>query len=343
MGKSISRLVLAFCFLCCVQVYTIYNPKEIFACAEKGDVAFLRLLAKSGENLNIKDDHGRKLIHYACACGYLDMLIFLVEEVGESIHEKDKKGSEPIHYASVNGRLDIFKYLEKKGADINQKKHNKKQPIHYAAQCGKLGIVKHILKQNGDLDCVNKDGNKPIYCALINKEEKVFNYLHAAISFDISHKKVNFIASELDNIKNIEMLKNIIHIALSRKKYIEKKWGFLKRLFSFNWLKKNNIEKCTDYNFHTYCDIVITLFEKAQKNRAIKNVILEVLNKQGDFQKKYFSWVIQDVQKSELSLYSAAKIGTILRAYTLKRKLHDRSKKNLLADVKIICKGSSGQ
>jgi len=342
MSKDFSIFILILGLFSSIQIYAAYNSKIIFKAVKEGNLGYLRrLLAKKGENFNIKDSGGATLLHYACARGHLNIVKYLVEEKRVSIKQGDEYGRKPIHHACARGHLHIVKYLVKeKGVSIKQEDYAAAKPIDYAVCYGKLDIVKYIFEKNGDLDCVDKSNRRPLDYALEKKRYSIVDYLCIGMLFDCSQKKTGLVSLALDKIKNKESLEHMIHIALRRKRYIEKneKKGFWKKFFSFNLFKKNKIKNNKPYNFCTYCDVIITLFEKAKKNKIIKNAILKTFKKEGGFQKKYFNWVMQDLKNSKISLYSVAKIGTILHSYRFNHILYSQIKRKKLVDVKIVCK-----
>ena len=50
-----------------------------------------------------------------------------------NINVKDEYGNTLLHYASLYGRSKIVKYLINKGADINKKNNKGNTPLHYAS------------------------------------------------------------------------------------------------------------------------------------------------------------------------------------------------------------------
>lgn len=81
--------------------------------AQRGLVAYAKLLLKHGAKVNVTDKKGKTPLHYACSAGqtHLAMVSFLLQK-GAKLNAGDKKGRPPYYYAK-DLKLRIF--LLKKG------------------------------------------------------------------------------------------------------------------------------------------------------------------------------------------------------------------------------------
>ena len=76
-------------------------------CQGKLDV----LKANKGDILQVMDDYGASLIHYASRAGQLECLKWFVKELNADLSLKSKTGATPAHDASASGQLSCLKWL----------------------------------------------------------------------------------------------------------------------------------------------------------------------------------------------------------------------------------------
>jgi len=85
------------------------------AVSENRKDAALQLIAL-GSPLDVKDDEGMTILHWASGNGYEEIVRLLVSR-GAHLDEKDAKGRVPMHLAAAAGHKKIVEILIKAGAD----------------------------------------------------------------------------------------------------------------------------------------------------------------------------------------------------------------------------------
>jgi len=78
------------------------NPIVLHAAcngAASGNKSFLTQLIKLGFDINIKDEYGWALIHYASHSSHTDIVELLIQ-FGADVNDKTKSGKTPIYLAS---------------------------------------------------------------------------------------------------------------------------------------------------------------------------------------------------------------------------------------------------
>ncbi|RZC83796.1 hypothetical protein C5167_046577 [Papaver somniferum] len=85
----------------------------VISAATNGELKRLKkLLAKYDDGrglantaMNVKDDNGVGVIHFAAVEGKLNVLKYLIEELGLDVNMKDKKGDSPLLHATMDGNI----------------------------------------------------------------------------------------------------------------------------------------------------------------------------------------------------------------------------------------------
>jgi len=90
--------------------------KSQFDYVKEGDLEKLSKMHGLEQHLNVADDDGLGLIHWAADRGNIDILQFLLSN-GADVNLVDSDGQTSLHYASSCGHLECVKLLIKFGAD----------------------------------------------------------------------------------------------------------------------------------------------------------------------------------------------------------------------------------
>ena len=112
-----------------------HNETPLHAASAKGHAEMVRLLAKSGADLNVKDRDGGTPLSDASDKGQLEVAKVLLE-LGADPKTIDHEGNTPLHFATLGCNLEIVQVLlEKGGADlVTAKNEFGCTPLHYIAQ-----------------------------------------------------------------------------------------------------------------------------------------------------------------------------------------------------------------
>uniref|UniRef100_V9KW53 Acyl-CoA-binding domain-containing protein 6 n=1 Tax=Callorhinchus milii TaxID=7868 RepID=V9KW53_CALMI len=93
------------------------EEKTIFDhCRENNIDHVSKALISKNVDVNLKDEEGRALLHWACDRGHKDQVSMLLEQKAE-INSQDDEGQTPLHYASACEFTEIVELLLDAGAD----------------------------------------------------------------------------------------------------------------------------------------------------------------------------------------------------------------------------------
>lgn len=110
----------------------------------------VKLLIRSGIDINVTDDYGRSIIISAASSPFNTsiMLDYLVKQCkcSELCHKADYQGRTPLHVAVIYGNTNALKYLLDLGVDISTKT-NKGETIFDLAKICLNPEVKRMLKE----------------------------------------------------------------------------------------------------------------------------------------------------------------------------------------------------
>ncbi|KAJ7742475.1 ankyrin repeat-containing domain protein, partial [Mycena maculata] len=135
--------------------------ESLYAAASSGDLPLLKRLFRNAlegnvEPFSLSNDSssrtGLTALHIAASRGYLDIVIWCIEEGGAIPNWEDKEGETVLHKAALNGHLPIIKYLLPDKADVNAKDADGWTALHNACSKGYLDIVRWLCESGGAAD-----------------------------------------------------------------------------------------------------------------------------------------------------------------------------------------------
>ena len=99
------------------------NPaakREAFISAEKGDLGYIKWILNNGYDVNEKKPFkGATLLHYASHNGHIDLVKLLIKS-GADVNAKDIKGYTPLFAASAGGHREVAEILLDNGANVHE-------------------------------------------------------------------------------------------------------------------------------------------------------------------------------------------------------------------------------
>jgi ankyrin repeat protein len=150
-----------------------------------GNVDFVKMLIKSGANLNLKDIEGRVALHFAASAlnspaDILNLLLRLAEGKSKvDIEQGDFEGKTPLHYAVESSDEAVVIALLRHGADPNATSNIGVTPLYLAVQSDHKPIVEHLLFYGADIlaKSARNGGLTALHAAVSSGHEKVVDYL----------------------------------------------------------------------------------------------------------------------------------------------------------------------
>ncbi len=125
----------------------------LFVAAKNGHLDSVRVLARSGANVNFESIHHITPLFTAVVRRRLDVVKWLVEEgkadldIAESID-----GRTPLFMACQYGELDYARILVKNGADVNKANKTGTTPLYIAAKKGFYWVVVLLVENGADVN-----------------------------------------------------------------------------------------------------------------------------------------------------------------------------------------------
>ena len=119
------------------------------------DLTLVKLLIHQGENLRIKDSHGRIALHYASLNpekGVDMMKLLLSSEHAEIMSFIDDHGQTPLHYAAKKDFIDGIQLLVENGAFIDLPDHHEYSPYLWAVISGQYRATEMLLSLGVDVN-----------------------------------------------------------------------------------------------------------------------------------------------------------------------------------------------
>lgn len=108
--------------------------------AEYGKVEIMDFLIKNGADLNMKDESGWSLLHYAARRNNGKALAVLLK-AGANVNIKNNEGETPLHIASQGKRFSAVRVLLKHGADVDIVDNKGLTPIKRAEHPTTLALL----------------------------------------------------------------------------------------------------------------------------------------------------------------------------------------------------------
>jgi ankyrin repeat protein len=106
-------------------------------------------LMKNSPEVNLPDAAGRTSLHVAAQASRIHALKILIN-AGADIHLRDRHGATALHYAASSGNEQAIVALYERGAELNAKDLEGKTALSYALRAGKPKAVQQLLQLDAD-------------------------------------------------------------------------------------------------------------------------------------------------------------------------------------------------
>lgn len=137
---------------------------DIFQKALENDVDAVR---DAMTHLEMVDDKGKSLLHYAVLGSAMDVIDFLLaQDINVNLH--DEHGETALFDCARKGKLDIAKRLLTKFAKVNVENRMGETALHLAATKGDPDMIRLLIENGGQTNKKSKDDRLPVHYAVLN-------------------------------------------------------------------------------------------------------------------------------------------------------------------------------
>jgi len=143
---------------------------NIFQAALDGNLFFMQLYAEVEGQIDVIDPRGRSALHYACAGGTTQSVMFLLQRRAE-VDRPDDTGATPLIFACRYGYAPVVKVLCDAHADLNAAAAGDSTALHEAAAMGQLDCVHLLLLCGADATKHNSDGQSALDVAMAKRHQ----------------------------------------------------------------------------------------------------------------------------------------------------------------------------
>ncbi|MDO5470227.1 MAG: ribosomal protein L7/L12 [Akkermansia sp.] len=140
------------------------------------DQELVRLLIKSGANINACDDGGDTPLHVATDCA-ADINMRLLLQAGANIEAQNAQGQTPLHFATEQEDETVISLLINHGANVNAQTNDGRTPLHWAARNDAAKVLPILLNHGANVHEKDNDGWTPLHWASFNDAATVLPIL----------------------------------------------------------------------------------------------------------------------------------------------------------------------
>ena len=124
--------------------YVIQEATALWCASGAGHLDIVKILIKSGADINNSTATNSTPLRAACFDGRLDIVKYLLEH-GADMNIPNKYNNTCLMISCYKGHTDVVRHLLQKGANPDLKAHCGATSLHFAAECGHLEVVKELL------------------------------------------------------------------------------------------------------------------------------------------------------------------------------------------------------
>lgn len=127
-------------------------------------------------HLEMVDEKGKSLLHYAVLGSAMDVINYLLDQ-DINVNLVDAHGETALFDCARKGKLDIAKLLIMKFANVNIANRQGELPIHLAAHKGDLNMIKLLIETGSYLNKKTFEDKLPVHYAIAGGRFDVIQFL----------------------------------------------------------------------------------------------------------------------------------------------------------------------
>lgn len=163
-------------------------------------------------HIEMADEKGKTLLHYAVVGSSLDVIHYLLD-MDINVNMQDIHGETPLFDCARKGKLEIAKLLISKFASVNIENRQGELPIHLASAKGNMDMIRLLIESGAFLNKKTSEDKLPIHYAILSGHKDVVPYLlkeskQSWFIKDIHNNTLLHYATKTTSVQLIEMLIN---------------------------------------------------------------------------------------------------------------------------------------
>ncbi|XP_015921097.2 uncharacterized protein [Parasteatoda tepidariorum] len=159
------------------DVVDVANQTPLQKAVINNRMEIAKLFLRNNKNINsIRDENGFTLLHIAAEFGFLDMVVYLLDE-GADVNSETLNLATPLHLSSFDGQLEAVKILISRGANVSARAKEGVTPLHFAVESGRQSIVEYLLENGANINAMTSEKCLPLHYAIREKHMKIFEIL----------------------------------------------------------------------------------------------------------------------------------------------------------------------
>ncbi|XP_055346550.1 integrin-linked protein kinase homolog pat-4-like [Paramacrobiotus metropolitanus] len=144
------------------RVHTTQGIEDVFQWTRDGNAFNLRVwLDDTEHDMNVGDDHGFSLLHWAAKEGHANVVDMLLSR-GARVNQTNMGDDTPLHLAASHGHREIVQKLLRNKADVNFVNEHGNTALHYACFFGFDQIAEDLIQHGALVSVSNKYGDIPL-------------------------------------------------------------------------------------------------------------------------------------------------------------------------------------
>jgi len=150
--------------------------EELVKAAANGDLIKVEeLLGRPDCNVN-GVFAGHTALQAASQNGHLEVLRLLLRS-GANLELEDKDGDQAVHHAAFGDEPGVMEVISAAGADLNARNKRRQTALHIAVNKGHVGVVKILLGQSCHPSLQDSEGDTPLHDAISKKRDDMLSLL----------------------------------------------------------------------------------------------------------------------------------------------------------------------
>lgn len=198
--KILACILFIIAHIVSINSIKLFNQEiNIFQMSAKGNLFIVKLLSKTGTDLNAQNSSSLTPLMYASLNGKINVVEELIRSNVE-INAKTRSGRTALMFASRNGYKDIANILIKNGANVNITDSYDFSAIVFASSYGHSDIFELLLNSGSSLE--NKTGIKSLVYSALNGHTDIVKRLievNIDVNLTIENCDTILLSETLDN------------------------------------------------------------------------------------------------------------------------------------------------